>query len=281
MHVEGTRGRCLVSFRNGVRFLVEGGDSIRYAIGRGTAGATEADIRAFVWSAPWTALACQRVLLPLHASAVARGGDVHAISGRGGAGKSTLAAVLAANGLALFADDLVIVNAAQAKRRMYAWGVPNLKLFPDALALAGAKAESRVRQERGPDKYYAAPATHAVQSAGVIRTLHRLEDQEAVRGEREITEPVSGVEAVALARRAVSRPSLAAVELGPDRLYEWLAALAKAVRAFKLHRRARDGPEEVATLLARSLSTPPESATTTRGADSCAPRTAPRACSTR
>lgn len=281
MHVEGTRGRCLVAFRNGVRFLVEGGDSIRYAVGPGTSAATEADVRAFVWSAPWTALACQRSLLPLHASAVARGGDVHAISGRSGAGKSTLAAVLAANGLALFADDMMIVDVAQAERRMYAWGVPNLKLFPDALALAGATAESRVRQERGPDKYYAVPATQAVQSAGVIRTLHRLGDREAARGEREITEPVSGVEAVALVRRAVSRPSLAAVELGPDRLYEWSVALAKAVRAFKLSRRVRDGPEEVATLLARSISTPPESATTTRAADSFAARTAPRGCSTR
>lgn len=268
MHVESAPGRCLVSFRNGVRFLVEGGESIRYTIGRGT----EADLRAFAWAHPWSALACQRSLLPLHASAVARGGEVHALSGRSGTGKSTLAAALAANGLPFFADDLVIVDVdqtnanANAKRGLYAWGVPNLKLFPDALALTGARAKSRVRPERGPDKHYAAPETQAAQAAGVIRTLHRLEDREAADGEREIVEPVSGVEAVDLVRKSAPRPSLAAAELGLDRLYEWSVALAKAVRAFKLHRPAHDGPEEVATLqaraslLARSMSASTESA---------------------
>ena len=56
------------------------------------------------------AIALHRGLLPLHASAVARNGDVHAFSGGTAEGKSTLAAAMPGPGYGFFADDILIFD---------------------------------------------------------------------------------------------------------------------------------------------------------------------------
>ena len=53
-----------------MRFLVDGGRSIHYAAAPNT---DPLDLRFFLLGTPWLALAAQRGLLPLHASAVAQG----------------------------------------------------------------------------------------------------------------------------------------------------------------------------------------------------------------
>jgi len=57
------------------------------------------------------AIAYQRGLLPLHASAIEVGQDCLAFCGESGAGKSTMAAALAQAGYPLLCDDLVVVHA--------------------------------------------------------------------------------------------------------------------------------------------------------------------------
>jgi hypothetical protein len=57
-----------------------------------------------------TGVAYQRGLLPLHASAVVSGETCFAFCGEKGAGKSTLAAILARAGYPLLCDDLMIVH---------------------------------------------------------------------------------------------------------------------------------------------------------------------------
>ena len=65
-----------------------------------------------LFGSPWAAVALQRGLLPLHASAVSRAGAVHAFSGASGGGQSTLAAALGRHGLPFFADDLLLLDPA-------------------------------------------------------------------------------------------------------------------------------------------------------------------------
>ena len=74
-------GRLLIRYLGGVRFLIEGGTTIRYETKRGM---TLDDVRLFLFGSPWAALALQRGLLPLYASTVSRAGAVHAFTGASG-----------------------------------------------------------------------------------------------------------------------------------------------------------------------------------------------------
>ena len=128
-------GRLLIRHQGGVRFLIEGGDTIRYEAQPGT---PPDEIGLFLFGSPWAAVALQRGLLPLHASAVSHAGAVHAFSGASGGGKSTLAAALGRHGLPLFADDLLLLDPASFGEGCLCYRNANLKLFPDALALTAA-----------------------------------------------------------------------------------------------------------------------------------------------
>ena len=139
----------------------------RYDIGR--------DIGLFLFGSPWAALALQRGLLPLHASAVSRAGTVHAFNGVSGAGKSTLAAALGGYGLPFFVDDLLLLDPASDGAKEAGagcYGGTGLKLFPDALALTDATPGALVCE--GLLKRWARPAHRSPRLTGRLRTLHVL-----------------------------------------------------------------------------------------------------------
>jgi hypothetical protein len=104
----------------------------------------------------YAGVACLNGFLPLHASAVAAGGQVIAFTGPTGAGKSTLAAGLGQLGFPLFCDDTLLVDLHSTAGLIAMPGHKRLKLLPDALALAGAAAQAPVGAETG--KFYAQPA---------------------------------------------------------------------------------------------------------------------------
>lgn len=86
----------------------------------------------------YAAVACLNGFLPLHASAVAVGGQVVAFTGPSGAGKSTLAAGLARAGFPLFCDDTLVLDPAGAGPLLGLPGHKRMKLWPDAAELVGA-----------------------------------------------------------------------------------------------------------------------------------------------
>ena len=164
-------GRMLIKPPCGVRFLVEGGESVRYAAQRDMVPADVLGL--FLFGSVWGALALQRGLLPFHASAVGRGRTLHAFTGPPGAGKSTLAAALAARGYSLFTDDMLILDPASfgAEAKCYR-AKADLKLWPDASVLTGAAPGAPVRT--GVGKQFADPARRSPHTAGRLRTLHCL-----------------------------------------------------------------------------------------------------------
>jgi hypothetical protein len=102
-----------------------------------------------------TAIACILGLLPLHASAVAHAGRVHAFTGASGAGKSTMVAGLGGAGFPLFCDDTLLLDITDPEQLVCLPGHKRLKLSEQALGLTGAVAQGHVGAMI--EKSYAAP----------------------------------------------------------------------------------------------------------------------------
>ena len=232
-------GRLLIRHQGGVRFLIEGGDTIRYEAQPGT---PPDEIGLFLFGSPWAAVALQRGLLPLHASAVSRAGAVHAFSGASGGGKSTLAAALGRHGLPFFADDLLLLDPAsngakEAGARCYGSG--GLKLFPGAVALADVDATLGAPIRPDVLKRWARPAHRAPRLVGGMRTLHILSYRAVASGAPApcSIEPLIRRRAVVALYDALYRKRQALAIIGRRRLFEWLLTVtARQVRVAIFHR---------------------------------------------
>ena len=217
----------------GVRFLVEDGRAVRYETER---GAEESDVRAFLLGSVWAALGWQRGLLPLHASSVARGGNLHAFSGGPGAGKSTLAAALARHGYPLFTDDLLFLDPASFDAGPLGHGHGALRLCRRSMALTGSRADSPLPVRQGLPKWYAVPAESAPRRAGRLRTVHLLSYRDDCRIER-----WTGGPAALILAGAVYAPGQGAAIVGRRRILQWLAGMVPHTRVSTFHRRRFDG----------------------------------------
>lgn len=103
----------------------------------------------------YAAVACLNGLYPIHASAVAAGGQVFAFTGPPGAGKSTLVTGLGQRGLPMFCDDTLLLDLADPERVIALPGHKRLKLAGEALALTGLVGQQPVGADTG--KSYVAP----------------------------------------------------------------------------------------------------------------------------
>jgi hypothetical protein len=117
------------------------------------AGASLLDIRGYLLGTIFMVLCQQRGLLPLHASAVSAGRGVTAFVARSGQGKSSLAAHLAQRGLRVVADDVCLIDPAQAGEVMVTPVAPWLKLWRKSLHNLGRKEDGLERVFSEEDKY--------------------------------------------------------------------------------------------------------------------------------
>ena len=115
-------------------------------------GADDAAVSLFLLGSALTALMHQRDVLALHASAVVGDHGAIAIAGAPGRGKSTLTAALAARGYRVLCDDLTVITLDHAGRPLAHPGVPQLKLWPDALQRLGHDPERLATVRRGVEK---------------------------------------------------------------------------------------------------------------------------------
>ena len=126
----------------------------------------------------YAAIAALNGLFPLHASAVAYRGRVHAFSGPTGAGKSTLVAALGVTalgraGFAQFCDDTLILDIAGDGPAVCLPGHKRLKLWPEGVALAGVEPGELVAADY--PKHYVAPVAGSIDEPLPLAELVFLE----------------------------------------------------------------------------------------------------------
>ena len=128
------------------RFLVTGGREI---IVEPAPRVDHDTVRIFLLGSAFGALLHQRGVLPLHASAVEIDGRCVAFAGPSGYGKSTLAAAFHRRGHPLVSDDVLAVEARGADPPLAYPGLPEIKLWEDALDKLEISAEGlrRIRPE--------------------------------------------------------------------------------------------------------------------------------------
>lgn len=223
-------GRVLVKPPSGMRFLVEDGETIRYAAN----GADDLDVRLFLLGSPWAALVLQRGLLPLQASAVATGRNVFAFTCYPRRGKSTLAAALASRGHGFFADNMLVLDPVSFASSPRCWGCTDLKLWPDSVEMTGASTETRVRTANGFDMMYATPAARSHLVSGQLKelyVLHRGNSDMPCRIKR-----VTGRRSLTTLREYVYCLQYALAIVGSVQLSRWLVALANNTRVWQFRR---------------------------------------------
>lgn len=183
------------------------------------------------------AVACINGLYPIHASAVAWQGRVHAFTGPSGAGKSTLTAELTRRGLPLFCDDTLLLDLTRPETPLCLPGHKRLKLWGDALELTGAAPRGQIARRFA--KFYAEPAGASISKTLPLASLTFLEVGEPAR-----IEPLVGAEKLLRLQddHYTARMFLAAS--APDRAQRFaqLAALARGIalsRFIRPHDRAR------------------------------------------
>lgn len=97
------------------------------------AGTDHAGMRTFMYGSVFAILLMRRGHLPLHACCVERDGRAYAISGRSGAGKSSLAMQMVRRGYRILADDVTVVDPGHPGALLALPTFPRIKLWRDML----------------------------------------------------------------------------------------------------------------------------------------------------
>lgn len=145
-------GRYLLVGRSGFSCFYRKGEGVLLG---GYSPEHAGELALYLVGSVHAAVACLNGLLPIHASAVAAGGQAIAFTAPSGGGKSTLVTGLGDLGMPLFCDDTLVLHLGAPDAVHALPGHKRVKLWPEALALTGREPLELV----SPDypKYYATP----------------------------------------------------------------------------------------------------------------------------
>lgn len=233
--IQVTPTQALVRFAGGAALLVEDGQRVTVHW-QPNPDQPDDDPSWLIQGWAVTLAMLQRGDLSLHAAAVDIGGDLLAIAGHRGAGKSTTSMGLRKRGHSLLVDDVTLIHFRDGQ----AWTTPyprNVHLLPDAAEavgldfdalpmLAGGRTKVAFRAEAPPDD---------------PRRIDRIIVLAPGPAVTEVTlEEARGAQRLAALIDHTRRDGIAPLVLGQNRYFGLLAKLADATPVYVLRRPRRD-----------------------------------------
>ena len=147
---QAAEGRYLLDVPRIARYLVTEGKDVRVAPAPGT---SESSVRVFLLSSVMAAVAHQRGLLAMHASAVAVDGGAVLFAGDSGTGKSTLGAAFHDRGYPVVTDDISVIASDGDEHPTIHAGYRQVRLAADSLEHVGASLGARQEVDLAQQKY--------------------------------------------------------------------------------------------------------------------------------
>jgi hypothetical protein len=232
----------LIGIRNIADFEISRGRQIRVWP---APGAKEKDIEIFLFGWAWAALCHQHGLLPLHASAVQDSkGCIAAFAGHCGAGKSTIAGLLALSDYPLVADDILPIGFDQ-NAQPGAWPyLRRLKLQNDSIGQLALTPTEPVSETLDKEKHFVLPNSAAEDSWRRLERVYLLESDPSSTSI--VIEQVRGVEAV---HALIDYTYHFQFILRSGRLRDHLATCTKLASKIDVYRLRRPGSFQTASRL--------------------------------
>lgn len=227
---EASPGHYLLEIPGVARYWVRDGREIVVAR---EATADDRDVRVFLLSSVMGAIAHQRGLLAIHASAVAVDGMAVLFAGESGTGKSTLATAFHENGHPLIADDLCVVSVADGSHPVVHPGYRKVKLWADALTRVGASLGEKELVRVGMRKFSVtvpgSPPAMPLPIGRIFMLTNRVAD--AIT----LTALTGGASVATIVKETYRRPMMAALGLG-NQHFALCAALGRRVPVVQVDR---------------------------------------------
>lgn len=222
--------KALFKFHGIADFMVEGGHTITVAL---EDGASESDMRVFLFGSAIGAVLHQRQLIPLHISAVDTPYGVWAFTGQSGAGKSTIATALSLkNNWPLLCDDVAVIKPLTNTTNSLSFGVNRVKLWDDAIDLLGISRKSLTRDLIRTEKFHV-PGTIEIDHSREYRLSCIVQLQNSDRIEVCNLSPSLTFQTL---MNCIYRPSLVHVFGDLQKTTKQILPLASLVRGFEFHR---------------------------------------------
>ncbi len=184
---EAIPGYLLLEAKNIARYFVSEGKKI---VIDPFPQADESSIRLFLLGSVMGALLHQRGILPLHGNSVHINNGSVLIAGISGAGKSTIAAVLALKGFEPITDDITAIEFVDDIPVVLP-GIPQLKLWHDSIIKMNITIDGLKRVRKELEKfYYPAKSTYN----NVVLPLKKIYIMNINNLEGIVIKPLSGIE---------------------------------------------------------------------------------------
>ena len=195
--------------------------------------ASKDEIRLFLLGSVLGALLYQRGYIPLHGSAVEKGGKAIIILGNSAAGKSTLAASLYLSGYSLISDDLSAISVNKSGLCVILPGIPFFKLWRDSKNLLfPGETFNQVRPQINKYKI-PVPEQKLVKQEYEIQTIINLTTKNSP-GYR--VTPIIGANKISALRNNVFRDQLIEGMGIPELHFKMLSSIANQVQMLNIER---------------------------------------------